>query len=210
LRGPTVDQVWLKRRVTDGQAFEPPAELFGATRATVPIHPIRAMSADACTQQLGLPGPWHERIPHFRMDHTPSSGEEIQSEYFVPRHHVIDALVAIDGAGDRIAPLLQVAEVRTIAADELWMSPSYGRASVAFHFSWQPDWAGVHAILPVIEEALAPFDARPHWGKAFTMSPDAVRARYTKLPEFIELLRRHDPNGMFRNGFMDRYIFGAA
>ncbi len=208
-RGPTVDQVWLKRRVTDGQAFEPPAELFGATRATVPLHPIRSMSPDACTEQLGVPGPWHDRIPHFRMDHTPSSGDELQSEYIVGREHGIAAILAIDAVRDRIAPLVQASEVRTIAADRLWMSPSYDRASVALHFTWLPDWASVRDVLPVVEAALAPFDARPHWGKLFTMRPDEVRSRYVKLPDFVGLLGRLDPNGTFRNGFLDRFFFGG-
>jgi xylitol oxidase len=208
-RGPNVDQVWLKQRVTAGQAVEPAAELFGAARATVPLHPIPGMSADACTAQLGVVGPWHDRIPHFRLDHTPSSGDELQSEYLVPRDRAIDAIVAIDAVRDRVAPLVQVSEIRTIAADELWMSPSYGRPSVAVHFTWLPDWAAVRDILPVVERALAPFDARPHWGKLFTMPPDEVRSRYTKLPDFVALLERYDPDGTFRNAFMERFIFGG-
>jgi alditol oxidase len=207
-RGPTVEQVWLKRRVDDGEAFEPPPGLFGATRATVPIHPIRRMSAAACTEQLGVAGPWHERIPHFRMDHTPSSGAELQTEYLIPRRHAVEALLAIDGVRDRFAPLLQVSEVRTIAADELWMSPSYRRASVAFHFTWQPDWDAVRGVLPTIEGALAPFEPRPHWAKLFTLPPEAVRSSYERLPAFADLLRKHDPEGKFRNAFLDRYIFG--
>jgi xylitol oxidase len=209
-RGPTVDQVWLKRRVTDGQSFEPPEELFGATRATTALHPIRAISADACTPQLGAPGPWHERFPHFRMDHTPSSGDELQSEYLVPRERGLEAISAIYTLGDRIAPILQISEIRTIAADALWMSPSFGRASVALHFTWQPDWSAVRDVLPLVERALRPFDPRPHWGKLFTMPPEEVRSRYPKLPDFVNLLRRYDPDGTFRNGFLDRYVFGEV
>jgi alditol oxidase len=208
-RGPNVDQVWLKRRVTAGQAVEPAAELFGAVRATVPLHPIPGMSADACTTQLGVVGPWHDRIPHFRLDHTPSSGNELQSEYLVPRDRAIDAIVAIDGVRDRVAPLVQVSEIRTIAADELWMSPSYGRPSVAVHFTWLPDWSAVRNVLPIVERALRPFDPRPHWGKLFTMPPDEVRSRYPKLRDFVSQLRRYDPDGTFRNSFLDRYVFGA-
>jgi xylitol oxidase len=207
-RGPTIDQVWLKRRIAGGAPFEPPARLFGATRATAAVHPIPAISPDACTAQMGLPGPWHERLPHFRLDHTPSSGDELQSEFLVPREHAIDALESIYGVRDRIAPLIQISEIRTIAADGLWMSPSFGRASVALHFTWQPDWAAVRVALPVVEKALEPFDARPHWGKLFTMPADEVRLRYPRLPDFVELLRHHDPTGTFRNGFLDRYVFG--
>jgi xylitol oxidase len=201
------EQVWLKRRVPDADTFEPPPDLFGATRATVPIHPIRRMPADACTEQLGVAGPWHERLPHFRMDHMPSSGAEIQTEYLIPREHATEALLALARVRETFAPLLQVSEWRTVAADELWMSTAYGRESVAIHFTWQPDSDGVQRILPIVEEALAPFAPRPHWGKVFTMSPAAVRASYEKLPNFVSLLERHDPSGKFRNGFLSRYIF---
>ncbi len=207
--GPVVDQVWLKRRVPDGDAFEPPPDFFGATIATVPIHPIRRMSTAALTEQLGVPGPWHERLPHFRMDHMPSSGAELQTEYLIPREHAPDALLAIDGIRDRFASVLQISEVRTIASDDLWMSTAFGRASVAFHFTWQPDWGAVRRVLPDIENALAPFDPRPHWGKIFTMAPETVRSSYANLPQFAALLERHDPTGKFRNAFLSRYIFAA-
>jgi alditol oxidase len=208
-RGPLFEQVWLKRRIGDGDGDgnAPSPDLFGATRATVPIHPIRRMPADACTQQLGVPGPWHERMPHFRMDHTPSSGAELQTEYLIPRQHAADALLAIDAIRDRFAALLQVSEVRTIAPDALWMSTACGRASVALHFTWQPDWEAVRGVLPTIEDALAPFEPRPHWGKLFTMSSETVRSSYERLPQFSALLERHDPSGKFRNAFMNRYIF---
>lgn len=211
-RGPTIDQVWLKRRVTDdgGPAFEPPATFFGATRATTPIHPIRRMSPEALTPQLGVPGPWHERLPHFRMDFMPSSGAELQSEYLLSREHARDALVAVDGVRATFARLLQVSEVRTVAADGLWMSTAHGRASVAIHFTWQPDWEAVRAVLPIIERALAPFDPRPHWGKLSTISPEAIRSSYTHLRGFVELIERHDPRGTFRNDFLARTILDEA
>lgn len=207
-RGPSFDQVWLKRRVPEGDTFEPPPDFFGATLATVPIHPIRRMSTEALTEQLGVPGPWHERLPHFRMDHMPSSGAELQTEYLIPRRHAAEALLAVDSIRDRFSSLLQISEVRTIAADDLWMSTAFGRASVALHFTWQPDWGGVRQVLPILEEALAPFDPRPHWGKVFTMSPATIRSSYEKLPQFAALVERHDPTGKFRNAFLSRYIFG--
>jgi alditol oxidase len=206
-RGPAVDQVWLKRRVPDGDSFEPRPDFFGATIATVPIHPIRRMSTEALTEQLGVPGPWHERLPHFRMDHMPSSGAELQTEYLIPRDHAAEAMLAIDAVRDRFSALLQISELRTIASDDLWMSTAFSRPSVAFHFTWQPDWKAVRQVLPDIEDALAPFGPRPHWGKLFTMSPEAVRSSYDRLPEFAELLERHDPTGKFRNAFLSRYIF---
>ena len=153
--GAGFEQLWLKRRVGRGPAseppFEPPPAIFGATRATEKIHPIRRMLADALTEQLGVPGPWHERLPHFRMDHTPSAGAELQTEWLLPRGHAVDALIALQELRAVIEPLVQVSEVRTVAADALWMSTAYGRASVAIHFTWQPDWAAVRQVVPRIE-----------------------------------------------------------
>jgi len=206
-REPIFEQVWLKSRVAEREGFEPRPGPFGASPATVQRHPIRRMSADACTEQLGVAGPWHERLPHFRLEHTPSAGDELQSEYLVQRDRAGDALLALSAIRDQFAALVQVSEVRTIAPDQLWMSTAFGRASASIHFTWQPDWDGVRAVLPTIEDVLAPFEPRPHWGKLFTMSPEAVRSSYEKLPQFVALLERHDPAGKFRNTFMDRYIF---
>jgi xylitol oxidase len=167
------------------------------------------MSPEALTEQLGIPGPWHARLPHFRMDHMPSAGAELQTEYLVPRHHATAALPAIAAVRDRFADLLQVSEVRTIACDDLWMSTASGWASVAIHFTWKPDWEAVRQILPAIESALAPFEPRPHWGKLFTMPPEAVQSSYEKLPQFAALLGRMDPAGTFRNAFLDRFVFAA-
>ena len=203
-RAGVIDQVWVKARVTEDDAGQPPSDLFGAVPATVERHPIRRMSAEACTPQLGLAGPWHDRLPHFRMDHTPSSGNELQTEYFVAYEDAVDAFLALDELRDRLAPLIQVSEVRTIAADDLWLSPATGRRSVAFHFTWLPDWPAVRELLPAVEAALAPFDPRPHWAKLFTMPPELVRSRYERLPQFLELTRRHDPEGKFSNDFLHR------
>jgi alditol oxidase len=205
-RGPRVNQVWLKHRVSEAAGITPESELFGARPATARRHPIDGISAENCTEQLGIPGPWYDRLPHFRLDHTPSSGEELQSEYFVAREHARAAIAAIDRIRDQVAPLLQISEVRTIAADELWMSPCYKQASVAIHFTWIQDWSAVSQLLPLIEEALAPFDGRPHWGKLFTMSPTRLQALYKRLPDFQKLLRSYDPQGKFRNAFLDTYI----
>lgn len=185
-------------------AFQP--EFFGATAAATHRHPIPGFSAEACTEQLGIVAPWYDRLPHFRMDFTPSSGEELQSEYLVPREHALPALRAIANLRGRIAPLLQISEVRTIAADELWMSPCYRQACVSIHFTWKKDWDAVRQLLPVIEEDLAVFNARPHWGKLFTMPPALVQSLYPRLSDFRELLRRYDPSGKFRNAFLDTYV----
>jgi xylitol oxidase len=207
-RNATFNQVWLKRRVPDGTSLELESQLFGATLATSHLHPIASLSAENCTEQMGIYGPWYERLPHFRMDFTPSSGEELQSEYLVPRQYAFAALRAIDQSRERVAPLLQISEVRSIAADNLWMSPCYKQACVSIHFTWKKDWSGVRKMLPIIEDQLAAFDARPHWGKLFTMSPRRVQSLYEKLPDFQGLLHFYDPQGKFRNGFLDKYIFG--
>jgi xylitol oxidase len=209
-RGPAIDQVWLKRRVEEDRHVEPALDLFGAAPASENRHPIRGMPAEACTPQLGLVGPWHERLPHFRMDHTPSNGDELQSEYLVPREHAVDALLALDAMREAIRPLIQVAEIRTIAADDCWLSMANGRASVAFHFTWKPDEAAVRRLLPGIEAALRPFEPRPHWAKVFTMPPAEIRSRYPRLGDFVELARRHDPEHKFSNAFLDRLVFAPT
>ena len=210
-RGPVIEQIWTKQRVRDGHPGADLSEigdLFGATRATVQLHPIRGVTPDACTAQLGVPGPWFDRLPHFRLDHTPSAGEELQSEFFVGREHAVAAFDAIEALRDRLEPLVLVSEIRTIAADDLWLSPAYRRSSVAFHFTWRPDWPSVRALLPVIEAALEPFEPRPHWAKLFTMSPEVVRSRYERMTAFAAMAGRLDPEGTFRNDFTHRYVFG--
>ncbi|GAC1355657.1 MAG: alditol oxidase [Herpetosiphon sp.] len=208
-RSGSFNQMWLKRRVTGHTHWEAEAELFGATLATTQRHPIPGLSGENCTDQMGIHGPWHERLPHFRMDYTPSSGEELQTEYLVPRHNAVAAVHAIGKIREQVAPLLQISEMRTIAADDLWMSPCYKQACVGIHFTWFKNWRAVSELLPVIEEQLAPLGARPHWGKLFTMPPAAVQVLYKKLPEFQKLLAKWDPQGKFRNAFLDTYIYGA-
>lgn len=201
------NQVWVKRLVPENVTFKEEPEFFGAILATMDLHPISTLSAENCTAQLGICGPWCERLPHFRLDFSPSSGEELQTEYILPRQHALPALHAIDDLKGHIAPLLQISEIRTIAADALWMSPCYRQDCVAIHFTWKMDWEAVELLLPRIEERLAPFEARPHWGKLFTMRPAHLQSLYKKLPEFRHLLERYDPTGKFRNSFLDTYIF---
>jgi xylitol oxidase len=203
------NQLWLKRQVQSDITLETKPELFGAKLATRNLHPIEAISAENCTEQMGIPGPWHERLPHFRMGFTPSSGEELQTEYLIPRQHAFEALQAMDQLKEYIAPLLQISEIRTIAADDLWMSPCYQQACVAIHFTWEKDWDAVQNVLPMIEERLMPLQARPHWGKLFTMPPSYVQSLYAKLPDFQALLQQYDPHGKFRNLYLDKYIFEA-
>jgi len=202
-------QVLVKRRVAPGESGEVEPELFGAGLATARRHPIVGLPADNCTEQLDIPGPWHERLPHFRLEFTPSAGEELQSEYFVPRARAAEAIRAMRGIDDALAPQLQISELRTIAADNLWMSPAYGRDTLGIHFTWVKDWPAVRALLPLVEERLAPFGARPHWGKLFAVGPAELAARFERLGDFRALLARFDPQGKLRNPFVEACLFGA-
>ena len=203
--GDDAGQVWVKSRVADGPDGAP-AELFGAPAATVERHPIPGADPSACTPQLGVPGPWSERLPHFRMDFTPSQGEELQSEYFVPRQHAVAAIAATRAVADRVRPLLQVSEIRTVAADTLWMSPEHGRDSAALHFTWRREREAVERALEAVEAALAPFSPRPHWGKLFLTGAPALADQYERVPDFLALVRRLDPAGVFRNHWLSRYV----
>ncbi|HEY4571176.1 MAG TPA: D-arabinono-1,4-lactone oxidase [Kribbella sp.] len=194
--------VWRKQR-----GHEPiPTEWLGARAADGPRHPIKVMPADYATQQGGVPGPWNERLPHFRLEFTPSNGDELQSEYFVPRERAAEAIDVLRALGNQFEPVLQVSEVRTIAADDLWLSPSQGRDTVALHFTWIQDEAAVRPVVAAVEDALAPLDARPHWGKVFAADADLIAARYPKVPDFIELAAKYDPTGKFRNEYLDTFL----
>ena len=210
--GPAVRQVWRKTRVPAGSVPAPRTDLFGARPATGPLHPLPGIDPVSCTPQLGVPGPWHERLPHFRLEFTPSAGDELQSEYLVPRAHAVEAIGALRALGPVVAPLLQVAEIRTVAADDLWLSTASGGDRVGLHFTWLPRQPEVEAVLPRIEAALAPFGARPHWGKLFASlgAPGSdPRALYPRLDDFRALAARLDPEGTFRNAFVDRHVLGA-
>ncbi|MEV7505464.1 FAD-binding protein [Streptomyces sp. NPDC093018] len=196
-------QVWVKRR-TD----RPAVDFTWAAPAAGPMHPVPGMPAVNCTEQLGVVGPWHERLPHFRAEFTPSSGEEIQSEYLVPRAAAIGALSAVDGIRESVAGVLQTCEVRTVAADPQWLSPAHARDSVALHFTWVRDEAAVGPVVRGLEEALEPFGPRPHWGKVFGMPAAVVRGRYERLDDFRALVRDLDPVGKFTNAFVGEVLDG--
>jgi len=203
-----VDQVWVKRRAT-GTPEPVQEDLFGAVAATVERHPILGLDPVHCSRQLGVPGPWWDRLPHFRMGYTPSNGNEIQSEYLLPRSHAREALRALHALAGTIGPQLQVCEIRTIAADTLWMSPQQGRDSVGFHFTWRPEQAAVERALAEVEAVLDPLAARPHWGKLFLADGEAIAHRYDRLPDFIRLVERLDPRGAFRNDWLEAHVLGA-
>ncbi len=170
-----INEVWIKSRVEEGQAFEATSEFFGAKRAIRNLHPIAELSAENCTEQMGVPGPWYERLPHFRMG----------------------------------SPHLMISEIRAIAADNLWLSPCYEQPCVTIHFTWKQDWPAVRKLMPGIEKELAPFNARPHWGKLFTTSPADLKSIYKKIPEFVQLSKKYDPQGKFRNEFLNTNIFSS-
>ncbi|MHA4806782.1 D-arabinono-1,4-lactone oxidase [Flavitalea flava] len=201
-RSPFFNEVWIKSR---GEQFFT-GDFFGARAARRDLHPIGDLSPENCTGQMGVPGPWYDRLPHFRMGFTPSSGKELQTEYFVPRDRSVEAIKAISGLQEKIAPHLLISEIRCIAGDDLWMSPCYRQDSTAIHFTWKQDWPAVAQLLPLIEVRLAPFNAKPHWGKLFTTPHQRIQSLYDKLPDFKQMLQHYDPKGKFRNEYLDNLL----
>jgi xylitol oxidase len=204
----TVDQVWVKSRLDQPERTR--TDLFGARPAPADRHPILGIDAAPATPQLGRPGPWHDRLPHFRMGFTPSAGDELQSEYLLPRRHAVPAIAAVRALADRIRPLLLVTEIRTVAADRLWMSTSYGEDSVALHFTWRQQPRAVAELLVPLEQALAPFGARPHWGKVFAADAPSIAPRYERYADFVALAGRLDVRGAFLNRWLQRSVLGAT
>ena len=209
-RDPLIRQAWLKRRAdaVDGRAPRP--RWMGGRLADGPRHPVPGMPPAYCTEQLGVPGPWHERLPHFRPDFTPSAGDELQSEFVLPREAAIDGLDALRSIAAALAPAVLITEIRTAARDQMWLSPSYQRDTVGFHFTWVNDWPAVEPVLGQVERQLAPLRARPHWGKLFLTDPQTVRELYPRLDDFRRLTGRYDPAGKFRNDLLDRYVVGGS
>jgi xylitol oxidase len=207
--GENVDQVWIKTRADSaGLASVPDDGLFGAVPSTQHRHPILGLDPVNCTPQLGVAGPWADRLPHFRMGFTPSAGEELQSEYLVHRSDAVAAIEAVRGVAAAVRPVIRVSEIRTIAADALWMSPQYGRDTVALHFTWTPEPAAVRRALAEVERVLAPCQARPHWGKLFLAGAGEIAPLYERHGDFVALLDRIDPRGAFRNDWLRRHVLG--
>ena len=204
-RAPRLTQLWIKS-LDAAVAPVTNEPWFTAVPAPEARNPVPGVPADSCTEQLGVPGPWFERLPHFRPDFTPSAGDELQSEYLLPAGHAIPAWHALQKISDRLAPVVRICEVRRIAADDQWLSMAYRQDSVAFHFTWIPDTAAVLPVVIELERQLAPFGPRPHWGKIFTTPADELHARYDRLPDFIELAGHYDPAGKFRNAYTARFL----
>jgi alditol oxidase len=202
-RDPSVfDHVWVKAAA----GWETPPETWhGARLADGPRHPVPGMPTEFTTVQAGVAGPWYARLPHFRPEFTPSAGDEVQSEYLVPRAALLPAVRALTPLAPKIAPQLLTCEIRSVAADSLWLSMAYERDTVGLHFTWRPT-PDLNDLLELIESALAPFEPRPHWGKAFTPAMDLP---YPRLPDFARLCASYDPAGKFRNPFIDRALAKA-
>ncbi len=202
-RTESIEQLWRKQRVSgDDEDDGASSPRFGGMPAIHDMHPIAELSAEPCTEQLGVVGPWHERLPHFRMGFTPSSGDELQSELFVARADAPGAMQTLVELGDELAPVLKVSEVRAVAADSLWLSPCYQRDCIAFHFTWIPSWVQVEPVLARVESALEPFAPRPHWGKLSTLSGSIIRSRFERMDAFEELVTEWDPAQKFRNAYL--------
>jgi alditol oxidase len=196
-----VRQVWRKSRVDSA-----PTSFFGAVRATEPVHMLAGATTEAVTDQSGVVGPWLERLPHFRMEFTPSRGEELQTEYLVPRHRAVEAVMALRTLAGDLAPLLQVAELRTVAAEPLWLSGSFETDTVGFHCTWLREPEAVYAVLPRMEELLLPLGARPHWGKCFVAAAEQLDPLYPRMGDFRALRSEWDPDGTFDNAYLRRVI----
>lgn len=200
-QGDTVDQVW--RKSLPHEADHLPDVWHGAQLRQQPVHPIASVNADPCTEQGGVIGPWHARLPHFKLEFTPSNGDELQSEYFVARQDAVAALQALSQMRAQIAPVLHVSEIRTVAGDDLWLSGQYQRDTVALHFTWQKRWPEVQRLLPQIEAALVPFAPRPHWGKLFTMD---ARPAFPRMADFLRLRAQFDPSEKFVNPWLQHWV----
>lgn len=207
-RKPRFTQVWRKQKVSTpgSRDLTPDGEWWGAIHARESRHPLPSLSSKHCTEQGGIPGPWFERLPHFRLDFIPSFGEELQTEYLLPQNRAGEALQKLQALGDSIAPPLLISEIRTVREDDLWMSPHFGRPTVGLHFTWKKDWAAVEPVLRKIEASLAPLEPRPHWGKLSTLDLGRVREFYPKGKAFRDLANRTDPERKFRNDYLDTLL----
>jgi alditol oxidase len=204
-QAPRLTQLWFKQDpgLPPSVTQEP---WFTATPALSARNPVPGGSPETCTEQLGVPGRWYERLPHFRPEFRPSAGHELQSEYLLPVAHAVPALHALNQIRDRLAPVLRICEIRVVAADDLWLSTCYHRDSVAFHFTWIADTAAVLPVVTDLERQLAAFAPRPHWGKVFTTPPQEFRSSYERLPDFLALMHHFDPTAKFANPYTTRNL----
>jgi alditol oxidase len=202
-----INEVWIKSKVDANDTADAPSTLHGASIATRNMHPVESQSAENVTDQMGVAGPWYERMPHFKMGFRPSSGKELQSEYFVPIEQGYEAMMAVEELSEEITPHLFISEIRTIQKDSFWLSPCYKKHCVSIHTTWKQEVDTVNELLPLLEKQLAPFNPMPHWAKLFALPPAVLQSRIEKLADFRQLADQYDPNGKFRNEFLNRNIF---
>jgi xylitol oxidase len=200
-----VFQAWCKSR-----SSQAPPDLLGAPRAATTLHMLDGAPTESVPDQTGVPGPWLERLPHFRTEFTPSRGAELQSEYLVPRHRALKAIAGLRRLRPALAPVLQNAEIRTVAADPLWLSASHEQDVVGFHFTWVLDEAAVYAVLPAVEDVLLPLAGRPHWGKCFVATAADLAPLYPRWDDFRRLRDELDPGRVFGNAFLDAVLGEGA
>lgn len=201
-----VTEVWVKKKVNPGEKVTFSEDFFGGKLANVKMHPVPELDPESCSEQLGIPGPWFDRLPHFKMEFQPSAGKELQSEYFVPLEKGYEAIMAVAGMAEQINSHLFISEIRSIKGDDLWMSTCFQQDSIAIHTTWKQEITEVMALLPQMESILDEFEPRPHWGKLFTISKEKLASRYPKMDNFNKLLQKHDPAGKFRNDFLDQNL----
>ena len=194
-------EVWAKFR----SGSLAPETLFEAYPATSNRHPLPGLNPEPCTEQMAVSGPWHLRLPHFKMEFTPSAGDEIQSEFFVDRKDAPAALAALEKIAPQINEILWVTEIRAIAADELWLSPHYQRDCIGIHFTWKKVDA-VYEFVKVVEAVLAAFNYRPHMGKVYSASPEYIRSVMPKMSDFVRLVKEIDPMNKFGNAMTDNLL----
>lgn len=205
--GETVNELWVKTRVTEDDTWAPRAELFGARAAQVKVHPVPSLDALYCTDQLGEPGPWCERLPHFKVEALGDTGSEMQAEYMVDRKDAPAGFRALKEISDVSRPYILAAEVRSVAADDLWLSTAYQRETICLHYACIADQGVPNEMLPVVEKALEPYAPRPHWGKLFVAPAAELAPRYPRMADFRALANRLDPEGKFRNAFLEAHVF---
>lgn len=198
-------QIWMKF-LSDKDISTLAKNAFGGNLAVANQHPVKVNDPSTCTEQMGVTGKWLYRLPHFKLDSSPASGDEVQTEYLVDRKYVKEYIGELSAIGDEIASRVYATEIRTIKADDLWLSGAYQRPTVGFHFTWKKS-ADIENFLPKIEQILGQYNGRPHWGKLFSTDKDQLISRYPKFSDFQKLLKKYDPNGKFRNQFIDRYFY---
>jgi xylitol oxidase len=206
--GPRANRLWLKTRLGATPAAEFDVSKLGLKRGLPYTVPATVENPLALLNPFGVPGPWSDRLTHTRHDVSPPPADQIQSEYLIARPHLGKAVAIIRSMATRIDALLHASEIRTIAADELWLSPFYRQVTVGIHFTWKRQIDAVDAITKELEAALIPLGAKPHWGKVIHADAAALAPLYPCMADFRSCALRCDPEGKFRNAFLEKHVFG--